>query len=81
MGTETREIDTTRLAIDAIEVSRLLCISSRHVSNLNKTGRMPRPLKLGRSARWDLRELCDWLAAGAPSRDEWEAMRDQDVAE
>ena len=65
------------LAIPADAVARLLCISVRHLWGLNASGRVPRPVRLGRSVRWDRAELERWLAAGAPSRDHWEQLESQ----
>ena len=63
------------LAIPADAVARLLRISVRHLWGLNASGRVPRPVRLGRSVRWDRAELEKWLATGAPRRDEWERMK------
>ena len=63
------------LTAPAPEVARLLGISERHLWALNSSGRVPRPLRLGRAVRWSVEELRDWIAAGAPERTRWEAMR------
>ena len=68
--------ESERLALPAAEVAKLLGISQRHLWSLNSSGRLPNPLRLGRSARWFLPELRAWLAAGAPERSKWEAMKD-----
>ena len=60
------------LALPASEVAGLLGISERHLWTLHSSGRLPRPVKLGRSVRWNRRELQEWLDAGCPSRDRWE---------
>jgi predicted DNA-binding transcriptional regulator AlpA len=65
-----------RLAVPSAGVAKLLNISQRHVANLNTTGRLPRPVRFGRSVRWSVAELRDWLESGAPSREKWEKMRD-----
>ena len=57
------------------EVAELLGISASMVRKLDRTGRMPRPLRLGTRKVWDLDELRRWSRAGAPSRDRWEALR------
>lgn len=57
------------------EVAALLAISARQVWKLNTTGRLPMPVRLGRSVRWRRVELQAWLAAGCPSRDAWEARK------
>ena len=63
------------LALDATDVANLLKVSKRHVANLNASGRLPKPIKLGRAVRWLRPELTEWLAAGAPRRDQWEAIK------
>jgi len=64
-----------RLALSADEVAVLLGISRAHVWKLASTGRLPKPVRLGRAVRWDRKNLEAWLAAGAPSRDRWESER------
>jgi excisionase family DNA binding protein len=64
------------LCIDAAELARLLRISQRQVYRLRDAGRLPAPLELGGCVRWSLREIEAWLAAGAPRRKDWEAMRE-----
>ena len=72
--------DAAGLAVDAAELAKLLQVSLRHVNALNSSGRLPKPIRLGRSVRWARKELEAWLAAGAPSRDAWESMRKGEVA-
>jgi predicted DNA-binding transcriptional regulator AlpA len=38
-------------------------------------GRIPAPVKIGRSTLWRVQELHDWLEAGCPCRKVWEVMR------
>ena len=37
-------------------------------------GRIPRPVRIGRSTLWRVDELRGWVAAGCPRRDEWEVQ-------
>ncbi len=67
--------ETERLALAAADVAKLLGISERHLWALHSSGRVPRPIRLGRAVRWNAAELSAWLDAGAPERDKWEAMR------
>ena len=60
---------------DISEVARLLGISRAHACKLNSTGLLPSPMRLGRRTLWSRAELVDWIAAGVPSRDRWETMR------
>lgn len=78
MSTHQHSTEQTGLAVDAAEVAKLLQVSLRHVNALNASGRLPRPLRLGRSVRWLRSDLEAWLEAGAPSRETWEQMRQTD---
>ena len=40
-----------------------------------REGSMPAPTKIGKLCRFNPRELAAWLDAGAPKRDQWEAMK------
>lgn len=62
------------LTIDG--VAKLLAVSARHVWELNKTGRLVKPVRLGRSVRWNSHEVEAWIEAGCPTQDRWEAHRE-----
>ena len=66
---------TPRLALSVEEVAEVLGISRAHVWRLHSSGHIPRPVRLGRSVRWDRKTLEAWLEAGGPPRDRWESMR------
>lgn len=36
-------------------------------------GLIPRPVRIGRSTLWRANEIQDWITAGCPCRQEWEA--------
>jgi len=57
------------------EVAEMLQISPRHLYSLKASGRLPKPVRLGRSVRWLADELRAWLEAGAPPQGRWEKMR------
>jgi predicted DNA-binding transcriptional regulator AlpA len=61
--------------VDARRLARLLTCGVRTIRTLDAGGRLPRPLRIGGRVVWRLDEVSDWLAAGAPDRDEWEARR------
>lgn len=75
MSTFTQQTESGSLALPAAEVAKLLNISLRHLHGLNARGALPRPIRLGRSVRWSAPEIRAWIAAGAPSRDVWEALQ------
>lgn len=64
-----------RLVLTAEELADLLGISRAHLFRLHSRGLVPRPLRLGRSLRWDRATIVRWLAAGAPPRERWESMQ------
>jgi len=56
-------------------------VTTRHVDNLVRSGRMPEPVYLGRSRPlWKRSDLMEWIEAGCPVQDpdklaEWEEMQ------
>ena len=48
------------------DVARLLAVSPRTVIRLRAAGRLPEPVRLGRSVRWRRDDLEDWIGAGCP---------------
>lgn len=53
--------------LDVQQVADLLGVSGRHVYRLADSGRMPRPLRLGGSVRWNIAEIQKWIAEGCPA--------------
>lgn len=65
------------LMIDVRGVAALLGVSARHVQGLDYSGRLgPMPVKLGRSARWSIEEVREWVRAGCPTRPKWLARKE-----
>lgn len=60
MATEKTD---TRL-LDIKQVSARLCMSVRAIHRMRDTGKMPQPLKLGRSARWRSSDIEAWIQDG-----------------
>ncbi len=72
MSTTLNPAERERLAVTAAELADLLAISERHLWACHASGQLgPSPISIGRSKRWLLDELRDWLAAGAPPRADW----------
>ena len=61
------------LLVDAREAGSLVGIDERTWRRLDARGQVPAPIKVGKSARWPLRELAKWIQAGCPNRETWEA--------
>ena len=74
-GDRTPRESSEALAYSAAQLARRLYVSLRHLRRLDCTGRVPRPIRLGRSVRWPAAEIDGWLAAGAPDRERWERLR------
>ncbi|HNS21857.1 MAG TPA: helix-turn-helix domain-containing protein [Sedimentisphaerales bacterium] len=69
-----RSLDAA-LAISARELAEMLGISLRQVWRLSSAGKLPRPLKVGGSVRWDRDEILRWFREGCPDRRTWEVRK------
>ena len=56
--------------IDARGAAALCNISARFWARLDASGKVPKPLKLGRRCLWSVAELDSWIAAGCPAREQ-----------
>jgi len=66
------------LALNAVELARMLDVSLRHVWRQSSAGKLPKPLRIGsKCVRWTRSEIEGWLAAGAPDRRTWEQMKSE----
>lgn len=76
MSVSLQSAELKCLVASAAETAKLLGISERHLWSCHASGRLgPRPIALGRAKRWRVDELRSWLAAGAPTRDRWDAIQ------
>ena len=66
------------LTISAKVLAQLLGVSLRQVWRLNATAKLPKPIRLGGSVRWLKREIEEFVEAGCPDRQSWEAMKGGD---
>lgn len=70
-------VSSQSIAISAKQFSRLLGVSLRQVWRLNAMGKLPRPIRIGGSVRWNRAEVIRWFSeAGCPDRQTWEAMKE-----
>ncbi len=65
----------TQLGMSARQLSQMLGISLRQVWRLNSAGKLPKPIRLGGSVRWNRAEVQQWFEAGCPDRKVWEARK------
>ena len=63
------------LAYSAQELADRLGVSLRHIRRLDSAQKIPRPIRLGRSCRWPVHEIQNWMDAGAKDRRTWETMK------
>ncbi len=63
------------LLLKACEAAALCNISVRTWRSWDTAGRIPNPVRIGRSLLWRADELREWVEAGCPRRDVWEAMQ------
>ncbi len=63
------------LAVCARELADMLDVSLRQVWRLNSAGKLPKPIRLGGSVRWNRQEIMDWFGAGCPDRKTWDARK------
>ena len=59
------------LLLSVEEVAALLGCSPSHVWRLHASGKVPKPVKLGRLVRWRRAEIAAWVGANAPPRSQW----------
>ena len=72
---EAKENRTCQLW-DAKTFGQRLSLSKRQIFRLDSCGKLgPAKLRIGGAVRWSAQECSDWLAAGAPDRRTWEAMK------
>lgn len=60
---------------DARRLARLLGCGLRTVRTWDAAGKLPAPIRLGGRVVWRLDEIRAWLRAGAPKREQWEAIK------
>ncbi len=66
------------LVLDIHDVARGLKTSAKTVRRMHAEGKLPAPLVIGsRSLRWCRETLVRWVAAGGPSREEFEQLEQQ----
>jgi excisionase family DNA binding protein len=65
--TEVQDVESKRLLISAEHLARLLDISVRTLWRLRSAGKLPDPIRIGGSVRWNAQEIDEWIAEGCPT--------------
>lgn len=63
MAKQSPPVEPAKL-LDSRAVALLCGLSPRSIYRLSGSDKMPRPLKLGSSTRWDRKAIEDWIAGG-----------------
>jgi prophage regulatory protein len=58
--------DATPQLINAEELAQLMQVSERTLWRLVSGGKVPQPVRIGRSTRWRLAEVKEWIDQGCP---------------
>lgn len=72
---DTKTDEFSALTVNAQQAAKMLNVSVRQLWRLNSTGRLPKPIRLGRCVRWRKSELEAFIEAGAPTREKWELLK------
>ncbi len=75
LGEQPRDGGLGLLLLKARQAAALCGKSLRTWRTWDSAGRIPQPVRIGRSTLWRADELRDWVAAGCPRREEWEARK------
>jgi excisionase family DNA binding protein len=57
----------TKTLLNADEVAAMLGISERTLWRLLSAGKVPKPVRFGRSTRWRLADVNEWIEEGCPA--------------
>lgn len=55
------------LLLDTREAVWLLGVSARTIFGMEKSGKMPKAVRIGKAVQWSYEELKEWIAEGCPS--------------
>ena len=61
------------LLVDVKALARMLSTSVRSVWRMNSGGKVPRSVRVGRSVRWNVATIREWIDLGCPDRATFDA--------
>ncbi len=56
-------------------IAAMLNIGESTANRLDASGRLPMPVRIGKSKKWRIHEIQKWIQEGAPARTKWEALK------
>jgi predicted DNA-binding transcriptional regulator AlpA len=56
------------LLIPALDLARMMQISTRTLWRMRSAGQLPEPVRLGGTVRWRMEEIKNWIDDGCPSQ-------------
>ena len=71
----TAQLQFSQLLHTARQAASLCGRSLRTWRTWDSLGLIPKPVRIGRNTLWAARDLREWVAAGCPTRTEWEARK------
>jgi predicted DNA-binding transcriptional regulator AlpA len=63
------EASVEPLVVDVKSLARMLSCSVRSLWRRLAAGQLPKPVRIGRSVRWELATVREWIAKGCPGSD------------
>jgi predicted DNA-binding transcriptional regulator AlpA len=75
LGPSGQAANAAPLLLSADDLAIELSVSARTISRLASAGKLPKPVRLGRSVRWRQEEIIFWLASGCADRQMLELMK------
>ena len=69
------QLNTARL-LTAKNLGTWLNLSKRQIARLNASGKLPAPVRIGGSVRWDASVITLWISMGCPTRRIFEAREE-----
>ncbi len=61
--------------VDAVTLAEKLNVHEVTIRKWQSSGKVPRPVRIGRLVKWRLREIEAWIKADCPPRVKWDVMR------
>ncbi len=68
-------ISQTERLIDVPMLAEKLNVHEVTVRKWQRSGKIPAPVRIGRTVKWRLTEIEAWIKAACPPRSRWEIMK------